>query len=94
MEINKFSELNDLKKMIKDDFENFDVNAHRFPIRFIFLNSHEELKEVITLLKKTSDLIELSSFLLKDESWLTPTDIIKNVKNLNNRLQFKINRRR
>ncbi len=83
MEINKFSELNDLKKMIKDDFENFDVNAHRFPIRFIFLNSHEELKEVITLLKKTSDLIELSSFLLKDESWLTPTDIIKNVKNLN-----------
>ena len=82
MEINKFSELADLKDMIKEDFENFDVTAHRFPIRFIFLNSHEELKEVTDLMINENNLIELTSFLSKDDGWLTPNDIIKNIEKI------------
>ena len=82
MEINKFSELADLKDMIKEDFENFDVTAHRFPIRFIFLNSHEELKEVTDLMVNENNLIELTSFLSKDNGWLTPNDIIKNIEKI------------
>ena len=83
MEISKFSELSDLKKMIEDDFENINVSAHRFPIRFIFLNSHEELKEVMDLMIGIAKKVELSSFLSKDDSWITPNDVINNIKNIN-----------
>ena len=70
--------------MIEVDLENFNISAQRFPIRFIFLNSYGELNEVIKLITKTSSkLIELSSFLLREDSWLTPNDIIKNIKKLN-----------
>ena len=83
MEISKFSELSDLKKMIEDDFENINISAHRFPIRFIFLNSHEELKEVMDLMIDVAKKVELSSFLLRDNSWITPNDVIKNIKDIN-----------
>ena len=82
MEITKFSELSELKKMIEDDFNNINVSAHRFPIRFIFLNSHKELNEVMDLMIDIAKKVELSSFLLRDNSWITPNDVIKNIKDI------------
>lgn len=83
MEITKFSELSELKQMIEDDFNNINVSAHRFPIRFIFLNSHEELNEVMDLMIDIAKKVELSSFLLRDDSWFTPNDVIRNIEDIN-----------
>jgi hypothetical protein len=82
MTIYRFTELSDLKKVIKEDSDNFSISANRFPIRFIFLNSHEELKDVVDLLFEDAKIVELNSFLYSDDGWLGVDQVIKEVKKL------------
>lgn len=84
--IYEFNNLENLKESVKSDSEEFNISSNRFPIRFIFLNSHDELKEVVELLKDEMkvDIIRLSGFLSFDDSWLTPDQVIKEIKKLNN----------
>lgn len=84
MAVHKFDDLSLLKTVIKEDLENFNISANRFPIRFIFLNSHDELKEIVNLLvDNTISIMELSSFLYNDDGWLSVDQIVKEIKKLN-----------
>ena len=83
MEISEFSTLDELKQEIYDDLERFAISSVRFPVRFIFLNSHEELKDVVDLLTDNSKLVELNSFLYSENSWLTVDQVINEIKNIN-----------
>ena len=40
---------------------------------------HEELKEVVNLVIDNATKIEVSSFLSKDDGWLTVNDVVKNI---------------
>ena len=84
--IYEFNNLENLKESVKSDLEEFSISSNRFPIRFIFLNSHDELKEVVELLKDEMkvDIIRLSNLLYSEDGWLTPDQVIKEIKNLNN----------
>lgn len=80
--IRNFSSFDDLKKEVSNDLEEFNISSNRFPVRFIFLNSHEELKEIVDLLINGAKKEELSSWLYSDNSWFTSDQIIKNISNL------------
>lgn len=82
MEINNFKNLDELKLEINKDLDRFSISSTRFPVRFIFLNSHEELTEITDLLTDGAKLIELSSFLYSDNSWFTVDQIVKEIKNI------------
>ncbi|MBQ7928096.1 MAG: BREX-4 system phosphatase PglZ [Methanobrevibacter sp.] len=83
MAIHNFSEIDDLKKAIENDLVDFNISAARFPIRFIFLNSHEELKEIVDLLIDDAKKIELSSFLLSENSWFSVDQILNEIEKIN-----------
>ena len=83
MAIHKFFQIDDLKKAIENDFVDFNISASRFPIRFIFLNSHEELKEIVDLLIGDAKKIELSSFLLSENSWFSVDQILNEIDKIN-----------
>ena len=79
MAIHRFSEIDCLKKEIEKDSVDFNISATRFPIRFIFLNSHEELKEIVDLLIGDAKKVELSSFLLSENSWFSVDQILNEI---------------
>lgn len=83
MAIHKFFEINELKKAIESDLVDFNISATRFPIRFIFLNSHDELKEIVDLLIDDAKKIELSSFLLSETSWFSVDQILNEIDKIN-----------
>jgi len=83
MAIRNFNELSTLKDVIQEDLDNFSISANRFPIRFIFLNSHDELKEIVDLLyDNATNIIELSSFLYSDDAWLSVDQVVKEIKKI------------
>lgn len=75
--------INDLFKIIIDDKQTKKVSYNRYPIRFIFLPNLDYLKELITNFQQNGiELINLSDYLPKDDSWFTIDmflDIIKNL---------------
>ncbi|WP_323737502.1 BREX-4 system phosphatase PglZ (plasmid) [Methanosphaera sp. ISO3-F5] len=79
----EYSNLNDLKESVKLDLEEFNISSSRFPVRFIFLNSYEELKNVVEILSENATKIELSSFLFSENSWFTNSELIKKIKEIN-----------
>lgn len=83
MAIHKFFEIDELKKAIENDLVDFNISATRFPIRFIFLNSHDELKEIVDLLIGDAKKIELSSFLLSETSWFSVDQILNEIDKIN-----------
>ena len=83
MEINKFQNLDELKQEIGKDLERFSISSVRFPVRFIFLNSHSELNEIVDVLTDNAELVEISSFLYSDNGWFTVDQIAKEIKNIN-----------
>lgn len=83
MEVNEFQNFDDLKQEINNDLKRFSISSARFPVRFIFLNSHEELNEIVDLLTDDSELVEISSFLYSENSWFTVNQIVKEIKNIN-----------
>ena len=83
MAVHDFDNLEKLKEEINNDLEEYAISSNRFPVRYIFLNSHEELREVINYLSDNAKIIELSSMLFFEDSWLTDDQIIKEIKDLN-----------
>lgn len=84
MEINNFQNLDYLKQEINAELERFSVSSARFPVRFIFLNSHDELNQIVDLLTDDAvELVEISSFLYSDNSWFTVDQIVKEIKKIN-----------
>lgn len=83
MAIHKFFDVASLKEEIQNDLVDYNISASRFPIRFIFLNSHEELKDIVDLLINDAKKVELSSFLYSDNSWLSVDQVTTEIKNLN-----------
>ena len=82
--IYKFSTLNELEEAINKDKTEFNISADRYPIRFIFLNSHEELKKIVNLLiKKGAKKKDLSSFLISKNSWLSDDEIVRKIDEIN-----------
>lgn len=82
--IYKFSTLNELEEAINKDKTEFNISANRYPIRFIFLNSHEELKKIVNLLiKKGAKKKDLSSFLISKNSWLSDDEIVRKIDEIN-----------
>lgn len=71
----EFNSFDDLILEIKKDAK----SKNRYPLRFIFLNSFEELNKVIEHLKEFSDLIFLDS-ILGEGQWLTKDMIISEIK--------------
>ena len=80
----EFSDLEELKESVKNDLIESDISSARFPIRFIFLNSHDELKEVVDLLKDEMeiDLINISKFLSMEDGWIPINSLITEIKSI------------
>ncbi len=78
--IYNFNTLDELEEAIIKDQTEFNISANRFPIRFIFLNSHEELKKIVNLLtQKGVKRIDLSSFLMSENGWFSPDEIVRKI---------------
>ena len=83
MEINEFETITDLKQEINNDLDRISISSVRFPVRFIFLNSHEELNEIVDLLTDGAELVEINSFLFSDNSWFSVDQIVREIKKIN-----------
>lgn len=83
MPIENFETFEDLIEKIQMDKKSVRHLDNRFPVRFIFLNTFEELREIVRYLSSENvRLIELEKFLSQDNTWLTPEDIIYPIKDL------------
>ena len=81
--IYNFNTLDELEEAIIKDQTEFNISANRFPIRFIFLNSHEELKKIVNLLtQKGVKRIDLSSFLMSENGWFSPDEIVRKIEEI------------
>lgn len=75
--------LEELYKEIESDKKTNIPSAIRYPIRFVFLNSFESLRNFISCLEtKAVNYIELTTCLPKDDGWLTSDNVVTIVKNL------------
>ena len=83
MEIKELETINDLKQEINNDLDRISISSARFPVRFIFLNSHEELNEIVDLLTDGAKLVEINSFLYSDNSWFSVDQIVREIKKIN-----------
>ena len=82
--IKNFSTLEELEEEINKDQTEFNISANRFPIRFIFLNSHEELKKIVNLLTKNgAKRKDLSNFLISENSWISNDEIVRKIDEIN-----------
>lgn len=77
MNIKKFDSIEELFKQIDNDKISFKQIDNRFPIRFIFLNSFKELKEIVKFLSnRDTEIEEINKCLSSENSWLTPSEIL------------------
>jgi len=83
MGIEKFNSLKKLYNRIKQDMDSEKISDRRFPIRFIFINSFEELQEIISFLNynnvESKDITELLS---GENHWLTIDEVVDWIKSL------------
>ena len=89
----KFELIRELYERIEDDKNsNRGFSDCRYPVRFIFLNSFEELKDVVNHLSSfDTEMVDLGDILSNENSWFTPTQLINIVKNLSkNAIVFPI----
>jgi len=83
MGIETFNSIDSLLERITNDRYSNKLSDKRFPVRFIFLNSFEELKIVFEyLITEKIKIIDLSNLLLNKNTWLTPEEIVDSVKDL------------
>lgn len=83
MGIEIFDSIDSLSERITKDRSSNRLSDNRFPVRFIFLNSFEELKIVFEILSaKNVKIIDLGNLLLNENTWLTPEEIVNSVKEL------------
>ena len=78
--IHEFKTLDELEDAIIGDEKDHSLSSKRFPVRFIFLNSHDDLKTVTSILSKNHTKIrEIKTFLYSDDSWFTPNQITEEI---------------
>lgn len=83
MSIPTFKNLDRLKEVIEEDLNENTISSSRYPVRFIFLNSHNELKDIIDLVTDNSaHLVELSSILHSPTTWFSEDEIIEELKSI------------
>lgn len=76
MDIESFHSIEELFERIEEDKKSLGISDNRFPIRFIFLNSFEELKELFKYFSsKNVKITELSNLLYNADTWFTPEDV-------------------
>jgi hypothetical protein len=82
--LQEFFSIEELYDIIIKDKNSVTPLDNRFPIRLIFLNSFEELQELVGILTDMQDvdIVNISDFLSTDYSWLTPDELEKILKNL------------
>lgn len=86
MGVIKFHSLGELCDIIKQDKHSERISDRRFPVRFIFLNSFEELQEIVRFLIKNcnAESRELAELLSDKNRWLTTDEIVNWVKGISN----------
>ena len=82
MGVKKFHSLEELYNIINQDKHSKRIFDRRFPVRFIFINSFEELREIIRFLIKNYNVEsrELTELLSDKNLWLTPDEIVNCIK--------------
>jgi len=79
----KLNSLEELYEEIKSDKKINVPSARRYPVRFVFLNSFKSLRNLVSCLGDEGvNLMELPSYLPKEDGWLTSDDIMNAVKNI------------
>lgn len=88
----KFESIIRLYERITKDKNSFRPSDVRYPVRFIFLNSFEELKEVVNHLSSLNiETVDLEDKLSSENTWFTTTEVINIVKDLSkNSILFPI----
>jgi len=86
MEVKKFHSLEELYDTIKQDEQSERISDRRFPVRFIFVNSFDELREIIKYLIKNCNVQsrEIKELLSNKNRWLTADEIVNWVKKISN----------
>jgi hypothetical protein len=86
MKIENFYSLEKLYDRIKQDKNSKRISDRRFPIRLIFINSFEELQEIIRFLKDDcgAESKEITELLSSKDQWLTPNEIVNWIKGIYN----------
>ncbi len=86
MGVEKFHSLEELYDRIKQDRYSKRISDKRFPIRFIFVNSFKELREIIRYLIKNCNIEsrEITELLFDKNQWLTTDEIVNWIKEIPN----------
>ena len=86
MGVEKFYSLEELYNRIKQDKYSERISDRRFPVRFIFINSFEELREIIRFLVKSCNVKsrEITELLSDKNQWLTTDEIVNWIKEMSN----------
>jgi len=86
MGVEKFHSLEKLYDIIEQDKYSEKISARRFPVRFIFVNSFEELRQIIRFLIKDYNVEnkEITELLYDKNRWLTTDEIVNWIKGLSN----------
>jgi len=86
MKIKKIHSLEELYNIIKQDKYSERISERRFPARFIFINSFEELREIIRFLIKNcnAESREMTELLSDKNRWLTTDEIVNWIKGISN----------
>ena len=86
MGVGNFYSLEELYDRIKQDKNSKRISDRRFPVRFIFVNSFEELREIIRYLIKNCNVAsrEITELLSDKNRWLTTDEIVNWVKKISN----------
>ena len=79
----KLNSLEELYEEIERDKKTNAPSARRYPVRFVFLNSFKSLRDLVSYLGNNGvNLMELTTYLPKEDGWLTYNDIMNAVKNI------------
>ena len=84
MEEGNLKSLEELYNIIGQDLITQTPSQRRFPVRFIFINSFWELREVVKFLNDNHNvkINEITKLLPNKDGWLTINDIITQIKSL------------
>ncbi len=86
MGVENFHSLEELYDRIKQDKYSERISDRRFSVRFIFINSFEELREIIRFLIKNCNVEsrEITELLSDKNRWLTTDEIVIWIKEISN----------
>jgi hypothetical protein len=86
MGIENFYSLEELYNRIRHDKNSQKISDRRFPVRFIFINSFKELREIIRFLIKNCNVEsrEITELLSDKNLWLTTDEVVDWIKELSN----------